>query len=428
MGSGHAAAMTEAEITAAVAAQTEWMVDVLERLVAAPTVLGAEEAGQVVMEQALRDVGLAPRDVWLDADVLRADPGSSPFSWDVSTKRNVVATWEAAAEGGRSLILNGHVDVVPPAAPELWSSPPFVPRRDGDWLYGRGAGDMKAGLVAIAGALRGLRSLGVAPCADVHVQSVVEEECTGNGALQCLLSGPVAHGCVIAEPYPEHITTAQVGVLWAHVDIVGRPAHAAVASAAGFNAIDAAATVSLALRELEAEMNAVKPPPFDVFAHPLNLNPGVIRGGDWTSTVAAQCTVSYRMALYPGQSPLDFAARVEAVVAAAAAANPFLAENPPRVRYDGFRCEGFTLPPGEPVALTLADAYRRVVGTEAPLVATTGTTDARHFVRRGIPAVCFGPLAEEIHGIDERVSIASMERAAQVLAVFVGDWCGLVSE
>ncbi|MGH2908588.1 MAG: M20/M25/M40 family metallo-hydrolase, partial [Solirubrobacteraceae bacterium] len=76
----------------------------------------------------------------------------------------------------------------------------------------------------------------------------------------------------------------------------------------------------------------------------------------------------------------------------------------------------------------LAAAHRRVVGAEAPLVATTATTDARQFVRRGMPAVCFGPLAEEIHGIDERVSIASMERAAQVLAVFVGDWCGLVSE
>ena len=129
MGGGRAASMTEAEITAAVAAQTEWMVDVLERLVAAPTVLGAEEGGQVVMEQALRDVGLAPWDMSLDADALRADPGSSPFSWDVSGKRNVVATWEAAAEGGRSLILNGHVDVVPPAAPELWSSPPFSPPR-----------------------------------------------------------------------------------------------------------------------------------------------------------------------------------------------------------------------------------------------------------------------------------------------------------
>ncbi len=428
MSAGRAAAITEAKITAAVAAQTEWMVDVLQRLVAAPTVLGDEEAGQVVMEQALRDVGLTPRDVWLDADALRADPGSSPFSWDVSAKRNVVATWEAGAEGGRSLMLNGHVDVVPPAAPELWSSPPFDPRREGDWLYGRGAGDMKAGLVAIAGAIRGLRSLGLAPCADVHVQSVVEEECTGNGALQCLLSGPTADACVIAEPHPDHITTSQVGVLWAHVDIVGRPAHAARASAAGFNAIDAASTLSLALRELEAEMNAVKPPPFELFEHPINLNPGVIHGGDWASTVAAQCTVSYRLGMYPGQSPADVAARVEQVVAAAAAAHPFLAEHPPRVRYDGFRCEGFTLPADEPVSLALADTYHRVVGTQAPLLATTATTDARHFVRRGIPAVCFGPLAEEIHGIDERVSIASMERAAQVLAVFVGDWCGLVSE
>ena len=175
-------------------------------------------------------------------------------------------------------------------------------------------------------------------------------------------------------------------------------------------------------------MNAVKPPPFEGFAHPINLNPGVIHGGDWASTVAAQCTVSYRLGMYPGQSPCEIAARVESAVAATAAADPFLAENPPRVRYDGFRCEGFTLPPGEPVAVTLADTYRRVVGTEAPLLATTATTDARHFVRRGIPAVCFGPLAEQIHGIDERVSIASMERAAQVLAVFVGDWCGLVSE
>jgi acetylornithine deacetylase len=78
MGGGRAAELTEAEITTAVAAQSEWMVDVLERLVAAPTVLGAEEPGQVVMEQALRDVGLTPRDVWLDAEALRGDPGSSP--------------------------------------------------------------------------------------------------------------------------------------------------------------------------------------------------------------------------------------------------------------------------------------------------------------------------------------------------------------
>lgn len=427
MAGRHAALVPEAEIWAAVDAEAEWMVDVLERLVAAPTLLGNEEPGQVVMEAAFRELGLDANDVPLDAQAIRADPNSSPFSWDVSRKRNVLASWEAGGEGGRSLILNGHVDVVPPAAEALWTNPPFTARRDGDWLYGRGAGDMKAGLVAIAGAIRGLRSLDVAPLAPVHLQSVVEEECTGNGTLQCLLSGPTADACVIAEPHPDHISVAQVGVLWIHVDIRGRPAHAARASALGFNAIDAAGTVTRALRELEAELNIAPPPPFDVFEHPINLNPGVIRGGDWTSTVAAECTVSYRLALYPGERPHDLRRRVEQKVSVAAAADSFMAESPPRVRYDGFSCEGFSLSHDEPVAVALSTAYCHLVGSVAPLVATTATTDARHFVRRGIPAVCFGPHAEEIHGIDERVSIASMVRSAKVLAAFVQTWCGLTA-
>jgi acetylornithine deacetylase len=425
MGQRTVTAVPEPEIWAAVDAEADWMLDVLERLVSAPTVLGNEEPGQVVMDAAFRDLGLDPTDLPLDAAAIRADPFASPFSWDVSGKRNVLATWAAGGEGGRSLILNGHVDVVPPAAEELWTGSPFDPRRDGDWLVGRGAGDMKAGLVAIAGAIRGLRRLDVAPLAPIHLQSAVEEECTGNGTLQCLLSGPSADACVIAEPHSDHITVAQVGVLWIHVDIRGRPAHAATASALGVNAIDAAATVTGALRELEAELNIDPPPPYDAFAHPINLNVGTIRGGDWTSTVAAECTVSYRLALYPDQRPQDLRRRVEQAIRGAAAADPFLAENPPRVRYDGFSCEGFSLSPHEPVATALSSAYGRFVGTPAPLLATTATTDARHFVRRGIPAVCFGPRAEEVHGVDERVSIASMVQSAQILAAFIQDWCGL---
>ncbi|MGO9903588.1 MAG: ArgE/DapE family deacylase [Solirubrobacteraceae bacterium] len=419
--------VSEAQIWAAIDAEVAWMVDVLEKLVRAPTVLGSEEPGQVVIEQAFRDLGLDPSDLPLDADALRADPHSSPFSWDVSGKRNVLATWDAAGEGGRSLILNGHIDVVPPAAQALWTGSPFDPRRDGDWLFGRGAGDMKAGLAAIAGAIRGLQRLDLAPLAPIHLQSVVEEECTGNGALQCLLSGPSADACVITEPHCDHITVAQVGVLWVHVEIRGQPAHAASADALGFNAIDAAASVTRALRKLEAEMNEAPPPPYDHFAHPINLNVGMIRGGDWTSTVAAECSISYRLASYPHDRPEDLRHRVERAIAAAAAADPFLAENPPQLRYDGFTCEGFSLAPHEPVALALSGAYARLVGAPAPLLATTATTDARHFVRRGIPAVCFGPRAEEVHGIDERVSIASMVQTAKVLAAFIRDWCGLTT-
>jgi acetylornithine deacetylase len=419
--------VSDAQLSAAVELQADWMIDVLERLVAAPTVLGNEEPGQAVMEGCLRDLGLEPVDIVLDADALRKDPHSSPFSWEVSAKRNVVATWPAGGEGGRSLILNGHIDVVPPAAESLWTTPPFQPHREGDWLYGRGAGDMKAGLVAMVGAVRALMSLDVAPVGAVHIESVVEEECTGNGTLQCLLSGPAADACVITEPHPDEITTAQVGVLWIHVDIMGSPAHAALASSRGFNAIDAAATVTRAMRDLEGELNLSPPSPYEFFEHPINLNLGSIRGGDWPSTVAAQCTVSYRLAQYPGEHPADLRRRVEQAIGSAAATDAFLTANPPRVRYDGFSCEGFALANQEPVAVVLAETYRRLVGSAPPLTATTATTDARHFVRRGIPAVCFGPLAEEVHGIDERVSVSSIQRTAKVLAAFIQDWCGSIA-
>ncbi len=405
----------------AVAAQEEWMVELLGELVRARTELGDEELGQVVMERAFADCGLTPRSVPLDADALRAHRHASPFSWSVEGKRNVVAT-RPGTGGGRSLILNGHIDVVPPADASLWSSPPYEPRREGDWLYGRGAGDMKAGLVAICGAVRALRGAGVALAGDLHLQSVVEEECTGNGSLQCLIDGARADACVLAEPHPDHLTIAQVGVLWFHVEVVGRPAHAAYAGT-GHNAIDAVHTVLAELRVLEAGCNAHRPWPYDALEHPIHLNPGIVSGGDWASTVAAHCTLSCRLAMYPGIQPHALQRDVEAAVARAAERDPFLRENPPRVRYDGFVCEGSVVSAEEPLVRGLCHAYAAVHGKAPALRPTTATTDARHFIRSGIPAVCFGPLAQDIHGIDERVSIASMMRCAEVLARFVVDWC-----
>jgi acetylornithine deacetylase len=404
--------MTDAEVLDAVAAESGWMEELLVALVEAPTVLGAEESGQAVMEAAWRDCGLEPRSVPLDAEALRRAEGASPFSWDVASKRNVVADWGGG--GGRSLILNGHVDVVPPAAEALWTHPPYTAVRDGDWLYGRGACDMKAGLAAMSGAVRALARAGATPAAPVQLQSVVEEECTGHGALQCLLDGARADACVITEPHPDHLTVAQVGVLWFHVDVAGRPEHAARATQ-GFNAIEAAYEAIAALRALEARLNESPPPPFDAFEHPINLNPGVIAGGDWPSTVPATCTLSCRIGLYPGQEPAAMQRLVEEALGPTGA----------RVRYDGFACEGSVVAADEPVISVLGDAYARLHGERPALQATTATTDARHFVRAGIPAVCFGPRGERIHGIDERVSLRSVTESAQVLGLFIRDWCGL---
>jgi acetylornithine deacetylase len=414
--------VTDEQVLAAVDAQRAWMEDLLARLVLAPTTLGQENAGQAIMVDAFADCGLQPLDVPLDARALRAAEGASPFSWDVAGKRNVVATWLAADHGGRSLVMNGHIDVVPPAADHLWTHPPYGAEREGDWLYGRGAGDMKAGLAAMTGAVRALRDAGMELRAPVQLQSVVEEECTGHGALQCVLDGHVADACVLTEPHPDHLTIAQVGVLWFHVEVDGVPAHAARADRSGFNAIEAAGTILAALRKLEAELNEQPPAPFDAFAHPINLNPGVISGGDWASTVAASCTLSCRLALYPGEDPAALQRRVEETVSAVQVEGGSV-----RVRYDGFCCEGSAVATDEPVVEVLSQAYERVHGARPRLEATTATTDARHFVRNGIPAVCFGPRAERIHGVDERVSLQSMTETARVLALFIRDWCGEAS-
>jgi acetylornithine deacetylase len=420
--------MSHGWVDDAVAAQASWMDQLLAELVEAPTLLGREEPGQAIMARAFADCGLEPADVPMDAGAIRADPHHSPFSWSVAGKRNVVATWAADPAGppGRSLILNGHVDVVPPSSEALWTAPPFTARREGDWLYGRGGGDMKAGLVAMTGTVRALRAQGVRLRGDVHLQSVVEEECTGNGTLQCLLAGAHADAAILTEPHHDHFTVAQVGVLWFHVDVRGVPAHAARASSLRHSALDAAQRVLAELSELEAELNAERGEHeyYKNVDHPINLNPGIVAGGDWTSTVPAECTLSCRLALYPGQAPADLRRRVEAAVARAAAADPFLAEHPPSVRYDGFSCEGSIVAEDEPVIVALADAYAAVHGMPPALRATTATTDARHFVRHGIPAICFGPEAEAIHGIDERVSLPSMREVARVLARFILSWCG----
>lgn len=426
-GQGSAVApVSDRDLSAAVAAGAEWMEALLFRLVEAQTTLGNEEPGQVVVEEALRELGLDPVDVPMDADELRASPLAAPFSWDVAGKRNVVATWGGAGRGGRSLALNAHVDVVPPAAESLWTSPPFEPVRRDDWVYGRGAGDMKGGLAAILGAVRALRDLGLAPLADLQLQSVVEEECGGNGALQCLLALPRTDAAVIAEPFPGAITTSQVGVLWFHVEIEGVPVHVGDATD-GVDAIDAAARVVARLRELEAELNEAPPPPYDEIPHPLNLNVGVIRGGDWPSTVPAACTLSCRLALYPGGDLGELRRRVEDAVSSATHDDPWLAQHPPRVRYDGFAGEGVEVPASAPIVAAVAAAHVAATGRAPALIPTTAATDARAFVGAGIPAVCHGPHAEHIHGVDERVHLPSVVTTAQVLATLVRDWCGVVS-
>ena len=211
-------------------------------------------------------------------------------------------------------------------------------------------------------------------------------------------------------------------MLWFRVRIVGVPGHAAEGRNAT-NAIEKSLAVIGALRELESEMNLAPPPPFDLYTHPINLNVGAIRGGDWPSTVPGVCVTDYRIALYPGIA--DRRAQ-----GADRAGRRRRDRGPARVRRGGL--------PGvlvrglrhrrRPPADHHARARVRAISRAPPpaLVSTTGTTDAAVFGNvGGIPAVCFGPYAEQAHGVGERVYLPSVVQTAQVLGLFIRDWCGL---
>ena len=306
-------------IMKAVDAGFDDQIELTAELVRFPSVRGAEHTAQDFFAAEMRRRGLAIDRFLVKVEDIQNLPGFSPVHVNYDNAFNVVGCHRVDNPKGRSLILNGHIDVVPTGPLDMWTSPPFEPRRDGNWLYGRGSADMKAGLAGCIAALDALARVGYAPAADVFVQSVVEEECTGNGALACLARGYRADAALIPEPNWDKLLRAQVGVLWFQVHVRGIPVHVREAGT-GANAIEAAYGIMQALHRLEEEWNGRRKafPPFDVVEHPINLNVGKIAGGDWASSVPAWCTFDVRVAIYPGQKIAEAKREIEQTVLAAA--------------------------------------------------------------------------------------------------------------
>src|SRR3954462_5099979 len=285
-------------------------------LVRFESVRGAEHAIQDFVFRSYREYGLAVDRFGMDQSRIEAHPGASRYSADHSDAPIIVGIHRPREERGRSLILQAHVDIVPAGRDSLWSRPPFEPAVEGDWLFGRGAADMKAGHAANLFALKALRRLGLQPAATVYLQSVVEEESTGNGALMTPLRGYRADAVLIPEPEDEKLVRANTGVLWFEVRIEGHSVPVRDMRAGG-NAIDAAYRVIGALRELEAAWNSAgrHREHFDEVDHPINLNIGRIEGGDWASSVPAWCTLQCRISFYPGTNAGEAAREIEQTIA-----------------------------------------------------------------------------------------------------------------
>jgi acetylornithine deacetylase len=395
-------------------------------LMRCPSTRGAEHAVQDMVFRALRNHGYRIERFEMDESTLSAHEGAGAFSAEHSRVPIVVGIHRPREEKGRSLILQAHVDVVPPGPTDMWTHPPFQPVVDGDWLYGRGGADMKAGHAANLFALDALRRIGLQPAATVYIQSVVEEESTGNGALMAHLRGYKADAVLIPEPEDEKLVRANVGVIWFQVEVRGIPVHVREMGA-GANAIDAAYRVLGELRKLEKEWNDAKAgrEHFANEDHPINLNVGRIEGGDWASSVPAWCRVDCRISIYPGQRADACAREIKERVAAFARTDRFLSNSPPVVTFNGFHAEGYVLEPGSQAEAVLGRAHEIATGRKLESFMTAGYLDTRVYALYDqVPALCYGPYSRNIHGFDECVSLSSVKRITGTIALFIAQWCG----
>jgi acetylornithine deacetylase len=406
---------------AAIDDRQEELIATIAELVRQPSILGNEAGVQAIVARRLAEAGMRVETYDLPEDTPQQPNGG--FSGVPFAGRPNVHGYRTGSGGGRSLILNGHIDVVSPEPISAWTHDPWGAEIVGDRMYGRGAYDMKSGVGVNLFLCRLLNDLDIPLAGDLTVHSVIEEECTGNGALAASLRDS-ADACLIPESTDSRMTTAHPGVIWFRVRIEGKSAHAGWAWQ-GVNAIVKAVPVINALVQLNDDLNLQVHPLWADQYHPINLNIGVIQGGDWPSTVPGACELRCRTSFFPGTSVEEMQVRIEGAIAEAAAGDEWLREHLPVVSYDGFRTSGVILDLDEPLVRELRAAYTSVTGDVIEQKIGAAVTDQRYYSFRGIPATCFGAKGEKAHGTDEWLDLTSLPIVAKVMGAFILDWCGL---
>lgn len=395
-----------------------------EDMVGQYAVLNREQGVLNVVEERLQGLNLATQRVGLNDPSLHQHPLFAPVPWDYENKYNLVASLNPGALG-RSLVFNGHLDVVPAEPHEMWTQAPHVSYRKDGWLYGRGSGDMQAGVAAMTYAVHAVQRAGLQITSPLNIQGVVEEECTGNGALACLHAGHGGDFVMIPEPFGPQIYSGQVGVLWFKLRVYGRPVHV-LNTAAGVNAIEALNPAIEALKSLEDRMNSEfnTVAPYDRMGHPYNLNIGKIQGGNWASSVPAYAELEGRIGFPPQMSSNAVMQMVQDAIAPVQ--QQLLANDTGKMtlRFEGFRSEGHLVDLANPGIQALSACHFELLQQEPEQYFATCTTDLRAFhCYSGTGGTCYGPVAKNIHGVDECVNIESIRHTLKTYALFILHWC-----
>lgn len=338
---------------------------------------------------------------------------------------NVVGRWKGTG-GGRSILLNAHIDTVPEGDPALWTHPPYAAELVNGRIYGRGSCDMKGGLTTHLAALDALAEAGIALRGDVTIAATVGEEDGGLGALSTVLRGYRADAALVTEPTCLALVTACEGSLVFRLTITGRSAHAATRDE-GVSALEKFVPLLADLQAFERERNAsLRHPLYQAFVNKVPVNVGVVRAGNWASTVPETLEAEVRIGFLPGEELESFKQVVRDRIMTAAARDSWLRDHPPEIAFFGGQFIAAETPVDAPICGVIRSAHRQVTGKEVPVEAVTYGADMRHFIAfGGMPCVMYG--AGDIrlaHAPDEYLEVEELMTAIKVVATTLVGWCG----
>ncbi len=401
------------------------VISLLQRLVAVPSQVGSEGACQAVVAEAMRACCDAV-DVWEpDRQWLDAHPAFFQKGTAYTDRPNVVGVVKGVG-GGRSLIVNAHVDVVDPGPAEAWTHGPWSGAVMDGRLFGRGSVDDKAGLAAMVFVVQAVRALGVQLGGDLILESVVDEEWGGGGTLATLHRGYRADAAIVFEPSGLDVCPASRGGQAFQVTVTGKGAHP-IRSYDGVSALEKALPILAALRRLEQErQERLRTPLFGRYPIFAPIVIGKIAADRIPSKVPETCIFEGLMGYAPAEPYQRARQELESCVAECAAADPWLRGHPPVVAWLALNKEGAETPSDHPFVRTMRSSAA-AVGRRGELAGFPAGCDLPYLVRQGgMPSVVFGPGDCTVaHGTDEFVSVEEVVAAAKILFVAVRRWCGL---
>ena len=365
-------------------------------------------------------------DSWeIDASKLESYPGSGVMpDRDLSKMPVVVGTLKGDGKG-KSLILNGHCDVVPLGVLENWSRDPFEGKIEDNKIFGRGACDMKAGIAAILKAIQSIQQAGIKLNGDLIVQVVPEEELTQMGTLACCQKGYRADAAIIPEPSAMNVWIAMRGSIHGKITVFGRAGHAAQTqphwkAGGGVNAISKAIKIIDAMQELTEEWR-LRPDKQHKLVDPDNIIPTVISGGEYWEMYPEKVEIEFSSNFTPGSA--NTIKEIEEKIVSVANADPWMKEHPPKIEISWVY--GAEIDENELIVKTAVESANEL-GVEPEIAGLGSLTDAIHLINySNIPTISIGPeTLENAHAPDEYVEIDQLIKTTKLLALIILRWCG----